>query len=97
MGDVIEAMLKQAMTALLSDGEKVTLVLEGGPEDREMDLVLEGPGDGKIRCRAGAWSDAKVILQDEDSDPRRLRRIHERGPSSPPISSLSLLRLVRCL
>jgi hypothetical protein len=94
MGDVIEAMLKQAMTALLSDGEKVTLVLEGGPEDRESD---HRPGGPRRRQRAGAWSDAKVILEDQDSDPRRLRRIHERGPSSPPISSLSLLRLVRCL
>jgi hypothetical protein len=30
-------------------------------------LVPEGFGDGKIRCRAGAWSDAKVILEDQDS------------------------------
>jgi hypothetical protein len=25
-------------------------------------LVLEGIGDGKIRCSASPWSDAKVIL-----------------------------------
>ena len=26
-------------------------------------LVLEGIGDGKIRCNASSWEDAKVILE----------------------------------
>jgi hypothetical protein len=35
-------------------------------------LVLEGTGDGKVRCSASAWEDAKTILADQVLEIRAL-------------------------
>ena len=50
-------------------------------------LVLEGIGDGKIRCDASSWEDAKVILEGQVLEVRAigkqfhiLRKLRAPGP-----------------
>ena len=50
-------------------------------------LVLEGIGDGKIRCSASSWEDAKVIIEGQVSGVRangkRLRFLRKTRTKTP--------------